>query len=340
MSTEAMAYRPLTLRELYDADVPSVAHLVDGILPRGSLTLFTAREKAGKSLLSVDLVCSMAAAEPFLDRAVTPGPTLLVPAEDHLREVRDRIKQRLRGKDDPPVLVLPVNGFTADRIRLEDPASMQGLYDLIEREEIALAVLDPMRELHQQREDRSDDMGPLLAPLRQLAHQTDCAVVLIHHMNRQGEARGSTAIKAAVDQEWAFRRTADEDGEEVIQGTIRVEGRFGPPVVLHVRLGAELRWELRDQVPMPVDGGPSRGRILHLLRECGAWMDAEAIADALGIAKKTVQNTISVMLADRNPLIVAHGSGRKGDPRQYHAIDPLLLNLDQLPEMVPGSRAL
>ena len=334
-------YRPLSLSELYAIQVPPIEYVVDGILPLGSLTLLAAREKAGKSLLAVDLCCSVAAGEPFLDRGVAPGPTLLVPAEDHVREVRDRIRERLAGRDEPPVLVLPVNGFTDDRIRLEDPASLQGLFNLLVQEEIAVAVLDPMRELHHQREDSSDDMGPLLAPLRQMAHQTNAAIVLIHHMSRQGHARGSTAIKAAVDQELAFHRAAKEDGslDDQVRGTIRVEGRFGPPVVIHARLGNALRWELADPVLLVGDSEGTRARILNLLRSKADWMAAEGIAAETGVAKKTVQNTISIMLSEPAPLITHQGTGRKGDPRQFHAIDPVLLTLEQCPRMVPDSRA-
>jgi hypothetical protein len=337
----ATLYRPLTLPELYRFEIPPREWVVDELLPRGSLTLLAAREKAGKSLLAVDLCCSVAAGEPFLDRAVTPGPTLLVPAEDHIREIQDRMRTRLDGRDDPPVLVLPVNGFTDDCIRLEDPASLQGLYDVLDREEIAVAVLDPMRELHQQREDSADDMGPLLKPLRQMAHQTHTAIVLVHHQARSGHARGSTAIKAAADQEWAFSRAGgDEDmPQPEVRGTMRIEGRFGPPITLHIQLGELLRWSLSDGLPPEHDRGASRGRVLRLLQDSADWLDARAIADALPLPLKTVQNAISLLLKEHPPLIVCRGSGRKNDAREYHAVDPVLLTLEQC-GMVPDSRYL
>ena len=50
-------------------------------------------------------------------------------------------------------------------------------------------------------------MAPLLKPLRQLAHHRNLALVVNHHQNRGGTFRGSTAIRAAFDQEWAFTRT-------------------------------------------------------------------------------------------------------------------------------------
>jgi hypothetical protein len=336
--TTATCYRPLTLQELYAVEIPVLSWAVEEILPRGSLTLFAAREKAGKSLLAVDLCCAVAAGEPFLDRAVAPGPALLVPAEDHIREVRSRIAERLAGRDDLPMLVLPVNGFTEERVQLEDPGSMEALYNLLLREEITTMVLDPMRELHYQREDSSDDMGPLMAPLRQMAHQTDTAIVLVHHMSRSGQSRGSTAIKAAADQEWAFRRAAAEDGypEDDVRGTLRVEGRFGPPVSLHIQLGERLRWQLSDSLPSR-DGGGARGRVLRLLQDGAAWMDAKVIADTLGMEQKTVQNTMSLLLSEQPARIVARGSGRRNDSREYRAVDPVLLTLAQC-EMAPDSR--
>ena len=100
-----------------------------------------------------------------------------------------------------------------------------------------LVVLDTLRELHTSQEDRSDEMGPLLRPVRQLAHQTGTTILVNHHQNRGGTFRGSTAIRAAFDLEWAFTRTDDDDEAGDPKGTLKVEGRHGPRTILKVRLG-------------------------------------------------------------------------------------------------------
>jgi hypothetical protein len=183
-------------------------------------------------------------------------------------------------------------------------------------------------------------MGPLLAPLRQMAHQTNTAIVLIHHMSRQGHARGSTAIKAAVDQEMAFHRIGPDDGnlEDQVRGTIRVEGRFGPPVAINVRLGDALRWELSDLGFIIGESGGTRGRVLSLLRNTGEWMDVDAIIAETSTSKKTVQNSIALMLNERPQLIIARGTGRKSDPRQFHAVEPVLMR-DETVGIIPDSRS-
>jgi RecA-family ATPase len=41
-----------------------------------------------------------------------------------------------------------------------------------------LVVLDPLRELHSGREDLSDEMAPIIRPLRQIAHETGVTIAL------------------------------------------------------------------------------------------------------------------------------------------------------------------
>jgi hypothetical protein len=313
-------FQPLDLAALLDLQLPDLDWVVDGILPRGSLTMLAAREKAGKSLLSTDLCCSVALGEPFLDRAVQAGPALFVPAEEHLREVRDRIVNRLDNRADAMIHVLPVNGFTDDTLRLEDGGHLARLLVTIQQMQPTIVVLDPLRELHNQAENDADAMGPMLRPLRQIAHSTNTAVVFCHHMSRLGNARGSTAIKASVDQEWAFRRTDDDEkGDVPVEGVIRIEGRFGPKQMIGVRLGNHVRWIPADVTVSMVDTS-LRGRIIAACRKTPEGLDAREIAEALEIGSVgTVQNELGRMMREQSPPLVAVGNGVRGDPRRYRA---------------------
>src|SRR4051794_3172192 len=105
-SDSGKALRPLSLKELRELDLPRREWVVQDLLPRGSLTLLTAREKAGKSLLALDLCAAVATGDPFLGRAVRSGPTVLVPVEEHLRDVRQRTEVRLGDRDASPFYVL------------------------------------------------------------------------------------------------------------------------------------------------------------------------------------------------------------------------------------------
>jgi hypothetical protein len=266
------------------------------------------------------------------------GPTIYCAAEEHMRDVRDRIAVRIGNRRSVPFKVLPIDGSTGDRLRLDDPISMQRLWDMVEEVRPLLVVLDPMRELHDRKEDLADEMAPLLRPIRQLAHQTNTTVIVNHHQNRRGEFRGSTAIRAAFDLEWAFGRT---DGEAEVEegslrGTLRIEGRHGPRSVITVHLGQGLRWEVDQPTTLLREPG-TRERILAHLVGANTSRTAVEIAEGSGIKRKTVQNVLAEMVQETPQLVTIHGTGAKNDPRRYCPLTPQLegFRAEVAPEMIP-----
>lgn len=330
------AFQPLDLAELFALELPKTEWAVDGILPLGSAALLSAREKAGKGLLALDLCASIASGEPWLDRAVQEGAAIYCAAEEHLRDVRARLAVRLGDRRDLPLYVLPLDGSTPDRLKLDDPVGMQRLWAMVETLEPVLVVLDTLRELHDRKEDLSDEMGPLLRPVRQLAHQTNTTVLVNHHHNKGGAFRGSTAIRAAFDLEWAFARTDDPDAQGAVKGLLRVEGRHGPRTLLGVRLEEELRWRLDQSASAMRDAG-IRAQILARLDADNDWRTAAEIAAALGAPLKTIQNTLTTMRRETPAPCVMAGAGAKNDPRRYRALTTRLNGFDatQGDEMIP-----
>lgn len=325
--SDASGFRPLSLAELKALEIPARQDIIDGLLPAGSTTLYAAREKSGKTIFATDAACSIALDEPFLDRAVQCRPVIFVALEEHIRDVRARILTRLgpRQADDTlPLYVLPANGFTDAELRLDNLASVEAFAAMIRVYEAGVVFLDTFRESHGLRENEADDMAPLLRPVRQIAHTENCAIVLIHHMSRAGNARGSTAIAGSVDQIWTFRR-ADADTDTTAAnpaGVFRVEGRFGPPLVLGIALGEGLRWQT-DAAPLLHDR-TLRGRILACLRQHPDGLTAAEIAHRLDAKPKTIQNEMTRLLREDPAPVVTSGSGKKGDARRYRAVAPEL----------------
>ena len=103
-------FKPLSLDELFALDLPPLEYVVDGMLPLGHACLLTAREKAGKGLLAIDLCASVALGEPFLGRATMQGPAIYCAVEEHIRDMRDRIAARVGNHRDAPLSVLPLDG--------------------------------------------------------------------------------------------------------------------------------------------------------------------------------------------------------------------------------------
>lgn len=310
-------FRTLDLNQLYALELPDLRWIVSEMLPAGSVTLLTGREKSGKTLLATDLLCSVAVGEPFLDRAVEPGSVLFMPAEEHLREVRSRIQTRLNGID-APVTVAPVGGqLDGQRLCLDVAESMEMLAATVQAIQPVAMVIDPLRETHAGTENDSDSMAPLLRPVRQMAHELDTAILLLHHASKGGGSRGSTAIAAAADQIITFTRTGDDD--TAVRGRLEIEGRFGPRLSLHIQLGDRVRWGVSDAVR--TEPTNARDRILWLLKRGTPLTAKEIVVGIAGLELKTAQNTLANMLRESKPPIIYTGSGGKGDPRRYAAVE-------------------
>ncbi len=315
LRSDLPVYSPLSLVDLDAIDLPEPDWAIDQLLPRGSLTLLAGREKSGKSLLMTDLAASVAGGEPFLDHAVQPGPVLLVPAEENLRDVRQRLQRRLGGRTDPPLWVLPVNRGEADFLNLARRECLDALHAVIDKLEPAVLILDPFRELHNLAENDSDQMGPLLRPLRQLAHETDVSILLTHHMSRAGNFRGSTAIRASCDQEFAFRRPEESEVRSTeLSGTLTIEGRFGPRQRLGIRLDEDLRWQLSVQAISA--SSSSRVRVLEHLESTNGPATAHDVAAQIGVELKTVRNVLTEGSRPGGP-INRQGEGYKNKPYRY-----------------------
>ena len=332
----------MTMGDVMAYEPPPQRDLIAGLLSSGMFCMLTGREKAGKSLLLMDLLLSIALGEPFLGQSTEQGPVILLAAEEHMRDIKARLATRLNGRDPADALfhLIPPHGVMEGEpdFRLEDQVILDRLVSLIKSTGAVAVGLDPLRELHDLPENDSDTMGPLLRPLREIAHVLDVAVVLVHHMGKDGKFRGSTAIRSAVDQEIAFKRSDEGDGEyeEVpTEGKLRIVGRAGPKQVLSVALGQHIRWE-RSMSLAKIAGTPPppnlRARIIDCIRAgTEAGLTATEIAARIDSSQKTVQNEISLILRDADPVIKALASDAPNKPRSYVALDPFHLYYGQEP---------
>jgi hypothetical protein len=324
-------FSALSLRDLRRWQMPEREWVVEGLIPTGSLSLLSGREKAGKSLFLIDLVTSVATGEPFLERETRAGPAGLLFLEDHPGDVRDRIDKRIPARDDSPLYFLPADGSLEDlRFSLTDDDSLARLEETVTFYKLRLLAIDPLRETHNLAENDADQMAPVIRPLRQLAHHLNVAIVLAHHQNKAGESRGSTAIRASVDQELHW--SVDEEAAE-LSGKLRVMGRCGPKQVIPARFGDGGRFEVGECAGVKPAELSVQGRIVAVLEASTGEMDAYALWEAVnadGQAARSlgsVQNAVTVLV--REGKLRARGVGSVVEPRRYSLVDPWDVEADR-----------
>jgi hypothetical protein len=175
-----------------------IDYLCAPIAARGFLTMLVGRPGEGKSWLMLALADAVVSGREWVAGMTgfrcKRGAALIVDAENG--PVLTARRFTAMGLDDDGVKI-------ADATGLKLPGDVLELEALIELAKPDLVVLDSLRRLAPgMREDKSDDVAPIVAELARIARQYDVALVVIHHRSTKQHAadvRGSSALEDQVD---------------------------------------------------------------------------------------------------------------------------------------------
>lgn len=184
--------------ETLEAPPPAQPALVQGVIARPSLNLLVGAPGAKKTWLALHLAVSVATGQPWLGRSTQPAPVLIVDEEGGLQRTWSRLALVIRGLNAPRTAPLhfippPFHNFAEDNV----------VVPLVQRAHslnAGLIVIDCLNNIMPGTDENNVlSVQPVLANLRRLSLQADVAVLVIHHTNKQGVFRGSSALASGVD---------------------------------------------------------------------------------------------------------------------------------------------
>jgi AAA domain len=205
---------------------PEPPWLWRGLLASGSLTLVAGQPFAGKSMLIGGLLRALALGEPFLGLETERASALLVSEED---DFTLRQRAELFGLLDLEGRYISRNSGALSRpwAELIEAATARAV-----AEGLRLLVVDTfpgLAQLQAEDENHAGAVGERLRPLQE-ATSHGLAVLVVHHANAAGQARGSSAFRGVVDVTVRFSRK-----DKVI--TLGTASRFAAtPEVVRARL--------------------------------------------------------------------------------------------------------
>jgi len=190
--------------------------LVDQLWSEQAVGFLAGLPKSNKTWLALDLAVSVASGTPALGRfnVPAPGPALVYAAEDSLSSVRDRLRS-----------IAAAHGVTLSRcdlgliavpsLRLDLPADRDRIRATLQAHKPRLLVLDPLVRMHRLDENAAGDVAPLLGELRDMQRSYQLAVMLVHHLRKNGQTasqpgtalRGSGDLHAWADSSLYIRQT-------------------------------------------------------------------------------------------------------------------------------------
>lgn len=228
--------RPLDARRLLSVPPPPVPWVIEPLASRGALTLLTGREGEGKSMLSLAIAAAALTGEMVGDLRGRQTDVLYVDAENGERVIAERL--HLLGVD-PSIKMAVAENFSLSR-------HMELLEDQIVALQPGLVVLDSLRSLWPGGDENdSGSVERLLARLRGLARRRNCAVLVLHHLAKQGNSpyRGTTALGAGAEIVVTMRRDMDPAVRVLDWRKMRFRESPKPMWLRFVSCGAQLRIE-------------------------------------------------------------------------------------------------
>lgn len=286
----------------------------EGLLAQGAVTMLAGHPYVGKTMLVSALLKAMEGGSPFLGRETKQATALLV-TEEHVVTLGPRAEQ-LQLHDLRSEIVSRGDGV----LSVGWPTLVQQAAEYALESGHQLLIIDTFTGLAGLQGEEENDAGAITGRLRplQAAAGEDLAVLFLHHLNKNGHPRGSSAFRGVTD---ATIRMLRESGKSEFR--LQIESRFAPPGSLKGKListAEGLSYEAVGKSSGPKDLGTAiqstDERLLQALREKPAggltYEDFNAIEGlSADQARKRFPSWRAQERIDRT------GEGVRGDPFRW-----------------------
>jgi hypothetical protein len=208
---------PVTRMAEVDRDLERPRWLVESLWSDAGVGILGGSPKSYKTFLALDIAVSVASGTPCLDlfEVPQPGPALLFLAEDSAASAHERVaglcQHRSIGLDALDLFLL-----TTPVLCLDSAVDYERLGATVAAFRPRLLVLDPFVRIHRSIDENSaTEVSRLLSGLTELKRSFDLAILLVHHVRKNGSGhpgqalRGSGDFRAWSDSNLYLKRHAD-----------------------------------------------------------------------------------------------------------------------------------
>jgi len=274
----------LSADDILTTDFPEPVWAVPGLLPVG-LSILAGAAKVGKSWLALQIAQSVASGGVVFEHKVDTGPVLYLALEDPPRRLKERMnKQSWSAGLDADFMTV---GNFYDRIGDLRNGGAERLSKQIERRGYRMVTIDTLSRAIFADQNDVRDMTTWLTPMQEIAHENECAIVLIdHHKKSKGfdpdviaDILGSTAKGAMADTIIGLYRERGKPGAK-----IAITGRDIEEKILTVKMDWLTGcWQLDEDTSQNLSG--VHNDLLEALEQIGHCGVSE-LAEAIGKGKE------------------------------------------------------
>jgi AAA domain len=287
----------LTLAEMLVMEIPTPPSRVAGLLPGEGFGILAGPRKHGKTLTELQLGLCVAGGAPFLGRAVSQTPVLIIEEEGAARAMQDRLRGQAEALGVPADA--PLHIAHRQRFRLDHPGDVAEIDELIATTGAGLVIIGPLAQVAaiDENSNSTDGMGPIVRTMTDLAARHRALVKLVHHLRKPVGAslapksvdeffyrvRGADALVAGVDVALGLWREP-----EATEGTLYVLARDGENVRIPLLFDARsLTFSVNTEPDDPMAADVARF-VEKLADRPGRWYTGAEMEGATGWGRTKV----------------------------------------------------
>jgi len=186
----------------YLSERPPIEYIVERLIAESSVNVWFGQWGAKKTWAAIDLAVCVASGKQWLGMATEPCNVLIIDEESGDTRLANRIRDTMRGElgqlanESVPIKSVSLAQFNL----LKRPDDADLLARLVLELDAKLIIIDALADVMLGGDENAvKDTQPVFANLRFIAELTGAAFIVIHHANKGGGYRGSSAIAGAID---------------------------------------------------------------------------------------------------------------------------------------------
>lgn len=193
---------PFKIHDMAEALVPQpeIDWLVRGLISRRSVSLVVGPPGCYKTYAMLSLAMRAALGLPWLDFQTEKCKILLIDEESGQRRLNRRLHEVYLGEIGSKKGMPDIKYTSLAQFDLNDPDWVSNLYVTIKRTQADLVIIDALVDVMPGGDENAvKDVQPIFKALRKISEETNSGIIVIHHTNKNGGYRGSSAMSGAVD---------------------------------------------------------------------------------------------------------------------------------------------
>lgn len=208
---ESQAFNPVDVHEFIQKNQQERQWLIAANVSCGTTIGLVADGGVGKSLLAYDICKAIATGQPWNGFRTMKSKVLIVQTDEPEIDTRERLDIAGFAESVEPGMVMIETNWQFSQIRKLE----QWIDEHFQDGESGFVMIDSFTSANRsaRNEEKDASYASVLYDLRDIANRKNVTFMILHHTNKGGGARGTTAFRNNVSEVWMLQKPDPKESE-------------------------------------------------------------------------------------------------------------------------------